>query len=247
MLSFQSVRVHSQKFFRHAPTLYFGYLLLASALSAVLYYHGYEFIVTNIAIWFFLNLLIPTVFTIASIVYRSDVSKFARMVSFTLPLLVILNYYYTDSFVDMVPTGIIAIQALLLFSSCYAVSLLKMDLNTFSIICAILNTILLLGFLALFTLAITFGSLGEKEINREMISPEGTYAATIMTSDSGAVGGATNVFVENLHSSINLGFGRYTKIRQVYSSEWDAYMTIHVVWKDDHTLLINGETFPIKD
>ena len=216
-------------------------------ISAVFSSCGYDFIVTNQAIWFIFNFLIQALLIGICIAEKNDFSKFEIIVSQALPILAITYYYHADSLIYMVPAGIVALHAFFYFLPGYILSLHNISSGTFRIICAIFNTILLFAFLAILLLAFTFGSLGEKTIIRETISPEATYTATIMTSDSGSLGGATNINIENLRSGIHLGFGRFAKIRQVYSGNWNAYQTIDVEWKDDHTLLINGKTFMIND
>lgn len=97
----------------------------------------------------------------------------------------------------------------------------------------------------MFFLEAIFGSIGEHSIVHEKISPNGSYSVSIEKADSGALGGATNVFVEELTSSVDIVYGRILKVSQLYSGEWGSHVS--VAWKDDHTLLINGKVFPLSD
>jgi hypothetical protein len=106
---------------------------------------------------------------------------------------------------------------------------------------------LLLLFVALFFFAVTFGSLGERSVFKESVSPSEQYMASIEVVDSGALGGATNVLVEDLSTSVPVGFGRFTRVQYVYSGEWNEFRTIFVKWKDDHTLSINWDEYSISD
>lgn len=216
-------------------------------ISVVFSACGYNFIVTNQVVWFIGGFLIQALVIGICISEKNDFSKSAILFSQALPILAIVYYYYTDSLIYMVPAGIVALHAFFYYLSGYILSLHNISSGTFRIISTIFNTILLLIFLAVLFLAFTFGSLGDQRTIRETISPEATYKATITTSDSGALGGATNINIENLRSGIHLGFGRFAKIRQVYTGNWNAYQTIDVKWKDDHTLLINGKTFIINE
>lgn len=208
-------------------------------------YYGYEFIITCRTVWFLASLLIQLSFAAISILKRNELTKAAVVFSQVLPLLALVRYYYIDSFISMVPYDLIAINAFISFLSCFVISLLNITPRVLRVICAIINVILLFIFLALLFLAATFGSLGEQTIAAEKISPNGSYAATIEKADSGALGGATNVFVEELTSSINLGYGRFSKVHQIYSGEWNSH--VRIAWKDDHTLLINGKIFPLSE
>ena len=67
----------------------------------------------------------------------------------------------------------------------------------------------------------TFGSIDEKTIVKQTISPNELYMATVISVDSGVLGGATTVIVEEIPTSIK--------------------------WKDDHMLLINGNAFRMQD
>ena len=234
-----------QKIYRNIPIFYFVFLLIETVLSAVLISYGYKLIVSNRIIWFLLGLLIQLAFTALSIIKRTELTKAAIIFSQALPILTFVRYYYLDCIISMVPYNLIAIYAFISFLFCFLISLLKFVLNFYRKTCAIINSIILLIFLALFFLAVIFGSMGEHTIASKEISPDGSYAASIEKADSGAVGGATNVFVEELTSSVNIGYGRFSKVKQLYSGEWNSHVRIE--WRDDHTLLINGKVFPMTD
>jgi len=241
------LRGHMQKLLQQMPIIYFAFLLFATTLTAVLSSNSYEFIITNRAIWFLLSLLIQILLASIWFIKRNELSKASIAFSQALPMLAFAYYFFCDSFIDMVPSGLIALHALLYFIPCYAISLLQMNSRFIRMICAVLNTILLLLFSLLFLLAITFGSMGEKNIVKQTTSPNELYVATVISADSGAVGGATTVIVEKTPTSINVGFGRFAKVQQVYSGRWDAYQRISIKWKDDHMLLINGNAYRMPD
>jgi len=234
-----------QKLIKNSPIVFFLFLLLVTASSAVLCNHGYEFIIHNRFTWFTLCLFIHAMLLGACIVEKKELTKAAVVFAQALPTLAVVYYFFTDSFLSNVTEAMVAIHALLCFIACYAISLLNLNVRVFRVITTIWNTILLLLTLGMVALAMTFGSLGEPEVLREVLSPNESYLATIEKRDSGALGGGTNVLVEDLTSSVDVGLGRFSKVRQFYSGEW--YSNVNIEWKDDHTLLINGKVFPIKD
>lgn len=234
-----------QKILRNIPIIYFVLLLIETIVSAVMPSYGYELIITNRTVWFLIGLLIQLAFAAISILKKNELTKAAVIISQTLPLLALVRYYYIDSFISMVPYDLIAIYAFISFLCCFVISLLKITPHIFRITCAIINSILLFIFLALLFGAVTFGSISEQTIATEKISPNGSFMASIERADSGALGGATNVFVEDLTSSINLGYGRFSRVCQLYSGEWNNHVRIE--WKDDQTLLNNGKVFPLSE
>ena len=241
------LRGYMQKLIPQMPIIYFAFLLFVTTLTAVLWSNSYDFIISNRAIWFLLSLLIQILFAGICIVKRNELSKASIAFSQALPILAFAYYFFCDSIIDMVPSGLIALHALLYFIPCYAISLLQMNSRWFRIICAVLNTILLLLFSLLFLLAVTFGSMGEDTIVKQTTSPNELYVATVISADSGALGGATTVVVEEIPTSVHVGFDRFAKVEQVYAGDWNAYQRISIKWKDDHMLLINGNAFRMQD
>ncbi len=71
--------------------------------------------------------------------------------------------------------------------------------------------------------------------------------ASIEVADSGALGGATNVFVEDLSTSIPVGFGRFARVQYIYSGGWNEFRTIFVKWKDDRTLVVNWKEYTMSN
>ena len=241
------LRGHMQKLLGQMPIVYFAFLLFATTLTAVLWSNSYDFIISSRAIWFLLSILIQILLAGICIAKRNELSKASIAFSQALPILAFVYYFFCDSIINMVPSGLIALHALLYFIPCYIISLLRMSSHAFRIICAILNTILLLLFSVLFLLATTFGSMCEKTIVKQTISPNELYVATVISADSGAMGGATTVIVEEIPTSVNVGFGRFAKVQQIYSGGWNAFQRISIKWKNDHMLLINGNAYRMPD
>ena len=233
------------KIIRNTPIVFFLFLSLVTVSSALLSSHGYEFIVRNRITWFLFNLFIQGMVFGICIVKRKELTKADIIFAQTLPTLAVVYYFFADSFLSNVPEAMIAFHALLCFIVCFTISVLHWKYNVLRAIFTVWNAILLLLTLGLVALAITFGSLGEPVVARELPSPNQSYLATVEKRDSGALGGAKNVLVEDCTSSADVGLGRFAKVQLLYSGEWDE--RVSVSWVDDHTLLINGELFPLTD
>lgn len=236
-----------QKFLRQAPLIFFAYLLLMNILGVLLDSLNYGLIVTSRVSWFTLSLLVPVSLTVVSIVKRNELSKASIFAAQALPVLMFVYYYFIDSLICGVSTSLIAIHTLILFVCAYVLSLLRLGSHWVRGMIVTLNTLLLLLFLGLFFLAVTFGSLGETSVFRESVSPGEQYVASIEVVDSGALGGATNVLVEDRATSIPVGFGRFARVKYVYSGEWNEFRTIFVKWKDDHTLVVNWKEYTLSN
>ena len=237
----------SKPFFRHTPLVYFAVLLVATGLPALLTYRGYELIVTSPTVWFLFGLLAQILLTVMCLINVKSHTKLASAVSLALPILTVAYTYFSDSFVRNVPEGLIALQALICFLCSFIITVPHVIDTVVHAIISVINGILLLAFLGLIVLMMTFGSLGEKETVKEQASPDERYIAKVIRSDSGALGGGTCVLAEETPPLLSLGFGRISKSHFVYSADWYAYKTLRLCWTGDHTLLINGEEQTIPD
>lgn len=90
----------------------------------------------------------------------------------------------------------------------------------------------------------SFGvSLGKTEVTQTVYSPDGKHYAEVINADGGATGGDTLVRVYRA-GILDLGFIRIASaFDTVYTGEWYEYMEIRIEWKDNETLLINGEEY----
>ena len=239
-------RLKQQPFLRHAPIVYFAVLLVATGLLALFSHLGYELIVTIPAVWFILCLLPQIVLTAMCLINVKSHTKLASAVSLSLPILSVAYTIFTDLFIQNVPEWLIALQVLSCFLCSFVITVPHVIDTVFHAIISVINTLLLFAFLALMLLMMTFGSLGERTIIKELASPDERYIAALISSDSGALGGGTYVLAEETPPLLALGYGRISKRHLIYSSGWDAYQTLHMRWILDHTLLINGieQTIP---
>ncbi|MBO5797367.1 MAG: hypothetical protein J6R77_03355 [Clostridia bacterium] len=96
-------------------------------------------------------------------------------------------------------------------------------------------------------LLLMFSALdGARTTVAEIPSPNGTYCASIIDSDQGALGGDTLVTVTKQADTVDLYFFTFeTASQTVYVGEWLEYQRMHVYWKSDEVLVIHGKEYPI--
>lgn len=108
----------------------------------------------------------------------------------------------------------------------------------------IFAALLALLLVAALSLKSVFGDFGLNTVARELISPERTYIAYVIDSDQGALGGDTFVEVQDMKKRWNVLIGQFQESpRRIYSGEWKEYQTMEIEWKDENTLLIDGQEY----
>lgn len=113
-------------------------------------------------------------------------------------------------------------------------------------ILGVLSGILLLLLIGALVLHGLFGSLSVFQIVKTVPSPNYSYEARLISNDQGALGGATIVEVKQLKGRFNLLIGEISKVpSRVYEGGWGEFETMDLSWRDDHTLLINGNAYPM--
>ena len=231
-----------QKLFKRASIVYFAYLLLMIILSMAFLCFGYRFIVSNEIIWFVINILAVGILTALCLSKRKESVKSANIIAQLLPLFALIYIIVIIALIDGVDVIIFSLHGLLCFLSCYVISLLYINKRVFRIVCAVLNSILLLFLLAGIYFFMIFGQFGQDTIVRQETSPDESYTAVLIASDQGALGGDTLVNIEYNTTKI-IGYGRFEK--RLYTGDWGEFETMSLEWKDDHTLLINGKSYNI--
>lgn len=109
-----------------------------------------------------------------------------------------------------------------------------------------INTLLVIGFIALCGFDLTFGSIGKITVIQEAVSPDGSYTAQLIDDNQGALGGSTLVKVTQA-DILPLGFAAFRpETKTVYNSSWGEFMTTTLSWADETTLLINDTPYPVQ-
>jgi len=79
-----------------------------------------------------------------------------------------------------------------------------------------------------------------------VLSPERRYEAQLIDVDEGALGGSTIVDVKDLDNVMDLGLVRFDSVNRIYRTGWGAFENMQIVWKDEHTLLIDGQAYDVR-
>ena len=233
------------KLSERAPVIYSAFLLLFTIPFLVSMCFGYQFIMYHGAVWLILNILIEAALTAFCAVKRKTSATAANIVSQFLPLLSLLYICVIGFVAHGANLFFLTLHSLFCFVSCFVVSFLYRNKPVFRAVCAVFNSILLLLLLAAFFFTMTFGQLVQETVVNRAVSPNQSYTAVVIDSDQGALGGNTLVDIEHNASGINVCLGRFTKITRAYTGRWGEFNTMSIEWKDDSTLLINGESYQV--
>ena len=108
--------------------------------------------------------------------------------------------------------------------------------------------ILTATFSAIFALGLFFSILlstfGENTIVQTVKSPDNTHVAWVISSDQGALGGSTDVYVRNTEKDIPLLFGILkTESNWLWTARWGTEPDLR--WKDNNTLLIDETSYDL--
>lgn len=232
-----------QRLFRRIPIIYFSYLLIMAAISIAFWSLGYTFIVTNDVIWFGINMFVALAFVLLHFVKRKEQTQSANNFTQALPIAMFIYFFALETLITGVRDGLLILHVLFCFLFCYLASLLSTTKKIIKIVCAVVNSFLLLWLLALSFFILTFGQIGENTTISRVTSPANSFTAVLIDSDQGALGGNTYVQVEDHNSEMNIGLGRLVKIRRVYVGRWGEFETMVLQWQDEQTLLINGQPY----
>ena len=83
------------------------------------------------------------------------------------------------------------------------------------------------------------------EVRAEIGSPNGEYVADVMLSKS-LTGEKTKIEVRKLNPDTRAVFGAYTKKPvKVYEGESHEIQTAAIAWKDDSTIIVNGNEYAV--
>lgn len=88
---------------------------------------------------------------------------------------------------------------------------------------------------------------GERSVISQHSSPENLYLAEVVCIDQGALGGDTSVYIhDNTAPQFNAGLFRISpKPRLIYQGAWHEYKNLSISWADEHSLVIQGQCFPL--
>lgn len=105
--------------------------------------------------------------------------------------------------------------------------------------------VILISAVFLFPLFLLAKTMVTDTVLENIPSPNMTYYAEVIDNDQGALGGNTKVFIsETQKSKINLLiFFLEKQPKLIYTGDWDEYEYMNIYWKNDNTLIINGNEY----
>ena len=232
-----------QKLLSRAAILYFLFMLALTAIFFALNYFGYSFVVSYPIVWFAFNVLVEGAFLAINLTKGRATTIFTSLLAQLMPLCALIYLFIVWVLIDGVPVILIVLHGLFCFLSAFIISLFAKGPHVLRVICMIVNSILLFFLLGVSFLMMIFGQMAQNTIIKQVVSPNASYTALVIDADQGALGGSTLVNVEYNFSEIQLGLGRFVKIRGLYQGRWMEFNHLNPEWEDDNTLLINGQAY----
>ena len=101
-------------------------------------------------------------------------------------------------------------------------------------------------FVILVLMLVLLSDFGKTTVVQKIELPDQRHLALLVDVDQGALGGNTDVFVEHKRNVIDLGFFLMQKKTLVYRTGWGAFEDMELEWKDEETILINGNAFQVE-
>ncbi|MBR5497281.1 MAG: hypothetical protein IKV76_04790 [Clostridia bacterium] len=129
---------------------------------------------------------------------------------------------------------------------CFCVTIRNIDSKVGKIIVSVLFSMMTAFFIFFAFMMLTFGSIGQNTVIKNIESPNGNFYAQVIDSDQGAFGGDTLVNVYEKRGIDTFIFRLKDKPQRVYLGEWREYESMHISWKDDKCLVINSVEYEIE-
>ena len=129
---------------------------------------------------------------------------------------------------------------------CFCVTIRNIDSKVGKIIVSVLFSMMTAFFIFFAFMMLTFGSIGQNTVIKNIESPNGNFYAQVIDSDQGAFGGDTLVNVYEKRGIDTFIFKLKDKPQRVYLGEWREYESMHISWKDDKCLVINSVEYEIE-
>lgn len=234
-------------------------LLLYAAIGYLGMSHGYSFVLYQG--WLQSAMVAVLLFAMARIVSQRKITLDAReqvMLNLLFPMMIIFQIYLIASHMGGRTLHLILC---LLFSLIAIVSMIRLFFRyrfciPLKIVCGVIS-ILLMVILFLVTclgsLGVVigifehyFGEFGKTSVVKQVSSPDQSYIAEIVDDDQGALGGNTLVNIKGIGKEIPVLLGKLVpEEERVYEGDWGEFETMVIEWKDNHTLLIDGEEYTV--
>ena len=227
------------------------FLLMASVLNFIIYKSGYVYRPKSYIAFFVAYLALAVIVTVITVKFRWNVCKTAKIITYVIPIIAVI---YTVSLLFSFDFSIdYKTYSFIYFELLFAVAAISSTVIFFVYrpviwirICAIILALIVsvvFGFIVFISLIFT--NFGENTITQTLQSPDHTYVAWTISSDQGALGGDTYIYVRNSKRDVNILFGTLmTQKNILWSGAWDAEPTLQ--WEDDNIILIDNVRYNVK-
>ncbi len=224
--------------------------IVLTIINVVINKLGYMYRPHNYTLFFILYLVLTSGVTIISVINRNNASKISKTVGSFMPIISI-TYIVTFIFCfDLITDNgddnilycellfaIITITSLVIFFVYNKIALLKLCVVILTSIFAILFSLVLF-------ISIIFANFGENTIVQTVSSPDNSYLAFVVSSDQGALGGSTKVYVRNIKKEVNFISGIFkTETKELWSGRWAENPALK--WKDNDTIFIKDIAYDV--
>jgi len=228
-----------------ASTIFF------SVLNFIINEVDYMYRPKSYIMFFVIYLVLCSIFTYFSIKYKDYAFKLSRRLASFMPLIslvyLITLLFCFDFKIDNRMNNIFYYELLfaISLSSSLVIFFIYNKIKWLKICVAVIVGIFAMGFSEILFLSMLFSNFGENTVVHTAKSPDNTYIAWVVSSDQGALGGSTEVYVRNTKKDILFVSGMLkTESKNLWSGRWGTEVTL--CWEDDDTLMIDGKSYDVE-
>ncbi len=226
-------------------------IMFFSVLNIIIWRLDYIYRPRNYILFFVVYLIFSSILTYFSVKYKNYASRISRRIaSFTPPitLVYLISLVFCFDFkIDNRMNNIFYYELLFVISlsSSLIFFFVYNRVKWLKICVAVIVAIFVKFFLGILFLSMLFSNFGENTVAHTVESPNNTYIAWVVSSDQGALGGSTDVYVRNIQKDIHLASGMLkTESKSLWSGGWGTEPTLS--WEDDDTLMIGGKSYDVE-
>lgn len=225
-------------------------LIFLSAANFFLYFMDYIFQPVNYMLFMLLYVLIVIAATFVSLKLKNIKTKTAQISGILMPFVAFgfivslgfaleLNVLYLRQ--NSLYFEVLLVTAL---SSSLVIFFSNIKRKSIKICMGILTGIASIPIVFIIFISLIFSGFGENKVIQSVNSPNETYNAFVVSSDQGALGGDTCLYVRNINKDIFVGIGVFkTRAQFLRFGEWGE--SYDLIWKDETTLIANKTEYNI--
>lgn len=229
----------AKKIFNYIPALLLALFAVTPLMTIIALCRGEYFRLSAGGMWGAIIAVISVGVTVATLILRVEYNTCGSvLVIIALPLsLLRLACLAAHGISAFVLAGLSSIAVLILYVRLVNDSYGKAA----SAVCSVL---LLITALVLFAIDIAKGYITTETVESSLGSPNGEYVAEVVRVTHPVIGDSSAVRV-GYHDAVSKNFlgGFYKSSKKLYSGTESEIYSVRVEWKDDRTLIINGEEF----